>query len=250
MTPLELEISEVLAFVLGALPPPGARVLEVGCGGGALAARLLAEGYQLTAIDASARACEEARTLGVPAQQIDFFDYRGGPFDAVLFTRSLHHLDPLPAAVEHTRGLLREAGVLVCDEFALDAVDAPTAAWFYDLQAALEAAGALEPDRPRHHHHPRHEPAPIPDDPLERWRQRHGHQPPLHPGTAMLEAAAARFRLGTPERRAYLHRYLVERLPADGRGAAIFSTLRDREKLRVAQGLLQPAGLRFSGRVG
>jgi 2-polyprenyl-3-methyl-5-hydroxy-6-metoxy-1,4-benzoquinol methylase len=41
----------VLEFVLGALPSPPARVLEVGAGGGELAADLRDAGYDVLAID-------------------------------------------------------------------------------------------------------------------------------------------------------------------------------------------------------
>ena len=54
----------VLAFVRSALPPPPARVLEVGAGDGELAAALLAAGYDVVAIDpapAAMRSCAPSR---------------------------------------------------------------------------------------------------------------------------------------------------------------------------------------------
>jgi len=44
----------VAAFVRGALPPPPARVLEVGAGSGELAAALREAGYDVVAIDPAA----------------------------------------------------------------------------------------------------------------------------------------------------------------------------------------------------
>src|SRR2546421_12850364 len=122
--PLDLELDELMGF-LRAVIANGARVLEVGCGAGALARRLLDAGYALTAIDGAPEAIEKARARGVPAVESDFLAYQGGPFDALLFTRSLHHIHPLAAAAEHAARLLAPGGALGLDEFALEAIAAP-----------------------------------------------------------------------------------------------------------------------------
>ena len=61
----------------------------------------------------------------------------------VLFTRSLHHLQPLVSAVERAHQLLEPGGLLVADDFAVDQADRATAAYFYDARSLLVAAGAL-----------------------------------------------------------------------------------------------------------
>src|SRR5262249_28684049 len=150
------------AWVAGA--GRGLRVLEVGCGPGDLAARLLEEGFLLTAIDVSEEQVLAARRKGVPAIQSDFLSFEGQGFDVVLFTRSLHHIWPLEDAIRKIRSLLRPGGLILADEFAVDEIDAPTAAWFWDLQAVLEESGALAPDVPRHRHgasHRHHGPPPA-----------------------------------------------------------------------------------------
>ncbi len=50
-------------FVTGALPDGAEHILEIGCGDGALAARLRAEGYALVALDEDEAAVEAARAL-------------------------------------------------------------------------------------------------------------------------------------------------------------------------------------------
>jgi len=54
-----------------ALSPPPARVLDAGCGDGALSAWLARLGYQVTAIDVDPAAVARARASGVPAVQAD-----------------------------------------------------------------------------------------------------------------------------------------------------------------------------------
>ena len=105
----------MLDWVRGTLPGSGRRlrVLEVGCGPGYLASRLLEDGVHLTAIDASEDQVQLARERGVPAIASDFLAFEGGPFDAVLFTRSLHHISPLGEGISRTRALVRPGGLIL-----------------------------------------------------------------------------------------------------------------------------------------
>lgn len=253
---IEAEVDEVQGWVRRVLPGGGRglRVLEVGCGPGVLADRLQRDGVELTAIDASEEQVAEARARGVPAIVSDFLAFEAPPFDAVLFTRSLHHIAPLEAGIAKIRALVRPGGLVVADEFAHDEIDASTAAWFWDLQAVLETCGALAADVPRRHHghgrdhgHGRHsrEDRPPASDPLERWRERHVHEPPLHAARTMIEALGKPFELRAPERLPYLHRYFSDRVDAGEGGTRLFLQVRDLERRRVDQRLLVPIGLRL-----
>jgi len=247
---IEADVEEVLGWVRALLPGQGIglRVLEVGCGSGFLASKLLGAGVRLTAIDVSEEEVRAARERGVPAIAADFLAFESAePFDALLFTRSFHHLSPLDSAIRRIRTLLAPGGVVLADEFAHDEIDAATAAWFFDLQAVLEESGVLAPDRPRHHGHHHHhaKDRPPPADPLERWRERHVHDPPLHGARAMVAALRGSFELAVEERRTYLHRYLSDRLVDSELGTRVFLRLRALERLRVQQGLLAPIGLRL-----
>jgi SAM-dependent methyltransferase len=246
------ETEEVLGWVEGLLPGRGRglRVLEVGCGPGYLAAQLLERGAAVTAIDVSEEQVLLARERGVPAIVSDFLSYDGGRFDALLFTRSLHHIHPLEEAIRKIRGLLEPGGLLLADEFAHDAMTAATAAWFWDLQTVLEESGALAPDVPRHHQggpsgHAPH-PASAILDPLERWRERHVHEPPLHGAKTVLSAVGAAFEITSHQRGPYLHRYFSDRVEDTERGTRIFARVRELETLRIAQRLLVPIGFRVT----
>jgi SAM-dependent methyltransferase len=257
---VEAEVDEVQAWVRRVLPGGGrgARVLEVGCGPGVLAERLIRDGVQLTAIDVSEEQVAEARARGVPAIVCDFLAFEAPPFDAVLFTRSLHHVAPLGAGIAKIRALVRPGGLVAADEFAHEEIDAVTAAWFWDLQAVLESCGALAPDVPRRHHghghgehrgHHRHD-GPPPADPVLRWRERHVHEPPLHGARMMISELQAAFELRTQDRGPYLHRYFSDRVDPGESGTRLFLRARELELLRIAQGLLVPIGLRLVAGVG
>ncbi len=246
---IDAEVQEVLNWVRAVLPARGAlRILEVGCGPGHLARRLLDAGAQVTAIDIDAEQVRAAREHGVEAIASDFLSFEGGRFDALLFTRSLHHISPLTGAIEKMRALIEPGGLILADEFAHDEMNATTAAWFWDLQAVLEEAGALAPDAVGRHHHqdrPGRGEGPPPADPLERWRDRHLHDPPLHRASSLIAALSAAFELRTQDRGPYLHRYFSERVAATDAGTRLFLRLRELEGLRVRQGLLVPLGLRL-----
>ncbi len=113
---------ELAAMVSERVPPP-ARLLEVGCGAGELARRLAADGYDVLAIDP--RAPDGPSFRRVTLEELD----EPGPFDAVLASRSLHHVHDLPAALDKISALLRPGGLLILNEFAPDRADAATAEW-------------------------------------------------------------------------------------------------------------------------
>src|SRR3954468_14800849 len=142
---------EPAAFVLSSLPPPPARLLEVGCGAGELARALDAAGYDVVAVDP--RAPEGAIFRRVPLEQLA----DEGPFDVAVARYSLHHMHDLDAAVDRIAALLRPGGKVVVDEFGWDLVDAETAAWIaQQTEGASAEAGLAEgrPERERLHPYP------------------------------------------------------------------------------------------------
>jgi len=141
--PADIRRQETLAFVARALGGPGRRVLDVGCGEGALALELQRAGHTVTAIDGRAEAVAAAQAKGVDARQADFLTFEGGPFDALVFAFSLHHMEPLPAALARARDLLAPGGRLILMEVAFDRVDRATALFFQGMRDVLLAAGAL-----------------------------------------------------------------------------------------------------------
>jgi SAM-dependent methyltransferase len=101
------------------LIPPGADVLELGCGAGIPMTSALAESRHVTGVDISARQLELARH-NVPAatflqSDMTALDFPPASFDAVVAFYSLTHVPRNEQAplLEQVRGWLRPGGVFV-----------------------------------------------------------------------------------------------------------------------------------------
>ena len=99
--------------------PPGARVLELGCGGGGPTTRQLAERFTLTGVDISLRQIERAQRHLPRADfiQADMtrIDFPPSSFDGVAAFYTFNHLPhgELPRLVEKLGTWLRPGGLLV-----------------------------------------------------------------------------------------------------------------------------------------
>jgi SAM-dependent methyltransferase len=104
-------------------------MLEVGCGAGELARALAESGYEVVAIDPDA-------PEGELFQAISLEEFVASePFDAIVASRSLHHIHDLAEAVEKIEQLLRPKGLFVLDEHACDRLDQETARWYLEQRA-------------------------------------------------------------------------------------------------------------------
>ena len=110
-------------FVLDQVGPPATQVLEVGCGKGELAHALARAGHSVTAIDPRAPEGPIFRRVGIE----ELTD--PGPFDYVVASLSLHHIEDLGGALDKIADVLRMGGSLVVLEFAWDRIDDATAEW-------------------------------------------------------------------------------------------------------------------------
>jgi SAM-dependent methyltransferase len=114
---------DLLGFVLRWLPSQPARVLDVGCGDGALT-RLLAErGYQTLGLDPDA-----PNEPGFGRGTLEELDPVAA-FDAAVAVRSLHHLHDAGHALDNLRDSIGPGGRLVVFEFAIENVDAASERW-------------------------------------------------------------------------------------------------------------------------
>ena len=239
-SPTDLPTEHTLQFLNRVLPPGPLRLLDVGCGDGTVAERLQASTpVVVTGIDHSLDAVRSAHDRGVRAIATDFFDYRDGPFDALLFSRSLHHLAPLPKALEHAYDLLAPGGLLIAEEFAIEKVDRETARWFFELSDLLETVGLMPPASGA---------VLAASNQLERWYAEHAPHQPIHAGEDLVIGVGSRFELLSQEHAPYLYRYISERIEATDRGVRVARWVLDLESLRVADGSLQAAGLRLLAR--
>ena len=241
MIPRDLLVGQTWAFVASRLR--GAkRILEVGCGDGALARHLATGGAAVTALDLELT--DRSAHHGVKFVEQDFLQFDGTGFDAVLFTSSLHHIHPLAAALDRALAVLKPGGTLLAEEFAVEAPDESTARWYYGMQALLSGQGMM---REPHAHHPAHAHAHHDPEapPLDRWRSEHEREPPLHTAKAMLEGITARFADVRHATGPYLYRAIAATLPDTPGGGKIAMRLFDRESEAMKDGRVKPVGRRF-----
>lgn len=141
-----MPVPDAIAFVRAALPPPPARVLEIGAGDGELAAILTSAGYDVTAIDPKGRD-------GVLQVALAELDAPQRSFDAAVAMLSLHHVVPLGQSLRRLSEMLRHDARLVVDEFDVDLYDERAAAWWLNHQGhAKDAADHVA--EMREHLHP------------------------------------------------------------------------------------------------
>ena len=101
-------------------PRPGERVLDLGCGDGALSAHLTTRGCSVLGVDPSPEFVQAARRRGLSAVQADArhlegAELRPGSFDAVFSNAVLHWIPEAAQVVAGVRRLLCDGGRFVAE---------------------------------------------------------------------------------------------------------------------------------------
>ena len=124
--------------------PPGARVLDVGCGRGVVLGGLADRGMQVHGVEISADAMQGAdpRAEIRIAPRLAEADYAADGFDEVLIWHVLEHLHDPHRTLQEVQRILRPGGRLV--------VAVPN---FSSIQARLGGAAWFHLDLPRHLYH-------------------------------------------------------------------------------------------------
>ncbi|MGH2756069.1 MAG: class I SAM-dependent methyltransferase [Actinomycetota bacterium] len=198
-------------FVATALPSPPARVLEVGCGKGDLARYLSSLGHVVTAIDPEAPPGPIFRKVSLEGFSEE------DTFDAVVASRSLHHVPDLDAGLRKIHTLLRRAGVLVLNEFAWERMDRETADWYL---SHIERAGSEPPSL-------------LPESFPDAWIAEHEG---MHTSDEMREGLDGIFHMKLFEWVPYVSVHYLER-----------DDLLGEERRLIGLGRIQPLGFHYVG---
>jgi len=224
-------------FIRRSLPEGARRVLEIGCGSGALAASLLQDGVSLIAIDTDADSIAAAQALGVDARIAAWPDFEDGLFDAVLFTRSLHHMHPLDKAVQRAADTLVIGGRLIVEDFAHETADERALQWFADVIDQLDGADLLVKGddflstlRSR-------------NETLKIWRE--NHEPGLHTAANVFAEIRRVFGELRCEEAPYYFRYLSRAIVSTADRDKILQDLAEQEAELIARGTILALGRRF-----
>jgi 2-polyprenyl-3-methyl-5-hydroxy-6-metoxy-1,4-benzoquinol methylase len=234
---MQFETRYTYDFIKRFLPSESGRILEVGCGAGDLAARLFKDGYAVVAIDSDRDSIAAAQRLGVDARIATWPDFNAGQFNAVLFTRSLHHIHPLDESVGHAAKSLAEGGCMIVEDFSYDSVDEKTLRWFRSAIRLLEATGLLTVGGEFL------EKILSKTETLDAWQQNHEHD--LHTAAEIGAQLEKTFGRVIQENAPYYFRYIAGAIAPSEKRDAILQALAEQEEMMAAGGSIVPLGRRF-----
>src|SRR5947207_1846560 len=236
--PVDVPTRETLEFLESHIPV-GATILEVGCGEGQVACELLKRGYHVNGLDSDPEVIASAQAHGVPAVVASWPKFESSvSFDAIVFTRSLHHINPLGEAIARARELLNPGGLLLIEDFALDEVDQAAVQWFVKILRSEQGKALINP---------------IADqlatkllsasDIMQTWHRNRAHD--LHSFTAMNKAIAAQFVIRESQSVPYFYRYLVPVLSTTYQATSLIDEVFQQESVLGERGEIVLLGRRI-----
>jgi len=193
----------------------------------------------VTGLDSDSEAIVRAQARGVRAVVASWPKFDSGvSFDAIAFTRSLHHINPLRESIVRARELLNRNGFLLIEDFALDEVNEATVAWFVKVLRSTEGKALINP---------------VADqlatvflsatDVMQTWRD--NRAPELHSFKAMNEAVAEQFVVLETQSAPYFYRYLISVLPATSAAASFVNEVFQQETILGNRGEIVFLGRRI-----
>lgn len=235
--PIDIPTADTVAFVASCVPS-GATFIEVGCGEGNVTVELVTQGYDGVGIDSDAEVVSRARRSGANVVHASWPDFDGGPVDAVIFTRSLHHVSRLSESIAKSAEVLKPTGALLIEDFAYDEVSPAAIEWLLTVigSANGRALISLVPGEF------------VSDlynakDKAATWQRNHDHD--LHTMADMTEAIAEEFVIREVFPVPYLYRYLVPVLPETTKATAFIRGIFEEETRLGLVGDLKLIGRRI-----
>jgi SAM-dependent methyltransferase len=224
LTSDERWLASVWPFVHAHLPPPPARVLELGCGPlGGFVPALLSRGYDAVGVDPEA-------PEGSSFHRMAFEQFTpSGPVDAIVASTSLHHVADVGDVLDRIAAVLKPGGLLVVVEWAWEQFDEDTARWCFARLAQPEPGC-----EPGWLHRRRNDWAASGQSWAVYWST-WAAQEGLHPASEILHALDARFDRRLVEYTPYFFPDLADIEEADERAAAAAQEIRATGVRYVAQ---------------
>ncbi len=251
MTAQDIAVEETVEALTPYLPEAPSRLLEIGSGEGRLASALISKGHDLVAVDEDRSAIEAAQQRGVDARVAcwpqtpkttgdeENTTAIHGPFDGILFTRSLHHIGELESALEAAWEALTPGGILIVQDWAWETVTEGDAELLHRLIDLARSAGWSVSDEWNDADGP----------PLRDWRN-HLNEHGLHEWTTSRTALGARFQQRAETNHPYWFRYFVTFVEGVDRGGEIVKAVLELERSLIRSGALGALGRLWVGTRG
>lgn len=238
-SPIDIPTDHTVTFIESHIPRGGS-ILEIGCGIGHVAAKLASRDYDVLGIDANEESVSQARKLGANVVYAVWptADLNAGGMDAVVFTRSLHHISPLPEAVAGVIGVLRPGGSVLVEDFSFGEADPAAIRWFRKVIGSPDAQKLISTTSDNFLTELLNA-----DDPVEAWHRDHDHE--LHSIAAMTRAMEEKFLVHATSRVPYLYRYLVDVLPRNCIAASFVRQVFEEESQLAEEGRFAAIGYRI-----
>jgi ubiquinone/menaquinone biosynthesis C-methylase UbiE len=219
--PIDVATRETLTFLCSYLDA-GSQIIEVGCGDGEVALELIHQGYEVTALDSEEERIGKAQSRGVPALVARWPEFNGSPVDAIAFTRSLHHINPLDRALKKARELIKSGGVLLIEDFAFGETDERTVRWLFESVRSDQGRSHIMPVEGQF----------VTElvsakDPAKAWHESHDRA--LHSISTLVSAISDQFVIREAKSVPYLYRYFIPVLPETGEARVFVERLLNEE---------------------
>ncbi len=219
--PIDVPTAATAAFIASNVPIAGT-IVEIGCGSGHVAAELSKRGYAVAGVESDREAVSRARELDVNVIEGSWPDVDVERANAVVFTRSLHHISRLPEAIAGVRDVLLPRGTVLVEDFAFDEASSDAINWFLTVVESRQGRALISHSAgsfvTQLH---------TADDPVSAWHQDHDHD--LHTFAEMTHEIGKFFAIRDTQHVPYLYRYLVPVLPETPEAAVFVREVYDEE---------------------